>query len=67
MCKQHAETVEHIISGSSKLAGIEYTKRRSNVASILYKAICAEYNFKDSKDWWIEPVKVVRNNLAKIL
>ena len=27
LCKQHAETVTHITSGCSKLAGIEYTER----------------------------------------
>ena len=28
LCKQHAETVAHIISGCSKLAGTDYTKRQ---------------------------------------
>ena len=51
LCKQHAETVAHIISGCSKLAGIEYTKRHNNVASLVYRAICAEYNLEHSKDW----------------
>ena len=61
LCKQHAETVAHVTSSCSKLAGIEYTERHNNVASIVYKAICAEYNLERSKDWWVEPEKVVRN------
>ena len=38
LCKQHAETMAHIISGCSKLAGTEYTERHKNVASIVYRA-----------------------------
>ena len=67
LCKQHAETVAHITSGCSKLAKTEYIERHKNVASIVYKAICAEYNFVRSKDWWVESEKVVRNDHAKIL
>ena len=51
LCKQHAETVAHIASGCSKLAGAEYTKRHDNVASIVYRAIGAEYDLNHSKDW----------------
>ena len=25
------------------------------------------YNFEHSKDWWVEPERVVRNHYAKIL
>ena len=57
----------HITSGCSKLAGTEYTKRHNNMASIIYRAICAEYDLEHSKDWWVEPEKVVRNDHAKII
>ena len=67
LCKQHAETVAHITSGCSKLARTEYTKRHNNVASIIYRAICAEYDLEHCKDWWVESEKVVRNDHAKIL
>ena len=36
-------------------------------ASRVYRAICAEYNLEHSKDWWVEPEKVVRDDHAKIL
>ena len=39
LCKQHAETMAHITSSCSKLAGTEYTKRHNNVATIVYRAI----------------------------
>ena len=51
LCKQHVKTVAHITSGCSKLAGTEYTERHNNMASIVYRAICAEYNFEHSNDW----------------
>ena len=35
LCKQQSETVAHLTSGFSKLAGTEYTERHNNVASIV--------------------------------
>ena len=67
LCTQHSETVEHIISGCSKLTRTDCTMRCNNVASIVYRAVYLEYNLYHSKDWWIEPEKVVRNNHVKIL
>ena len=34
LCKQHTETVAHIISGCCKFTGTKYTERHNNVASI---------------------------------
>ena len=42
-------------------------KRQNNVASIVYRAICAEYDLEHSKDWWVEPEKVARDDHTKIL
>ena len=67
LCKQHAETIAHITSGCNKLTGIEYTERHNHVASIAYRDICSEYNLEHSKNWWVEPEKVVRNHHCKIL
>ena len=64
---QHAETVAHLVSGCSKLAGTDYTERHNQVASIVYRAVCVEYNLPHNKDWWVEPEKVVQNDRAKIL
>ena len=63
LCKPHAETVAHIIGGCSKLTGTEHTERHNNAASIVYRAIGGEH----SKDWWVKPEKVVRNDHTKIL
>ena len=61
----------HITGRCSKLARTEYmteyTEIHNNVASMVYRAICAEYNLEHSKDWCVEPEKVVRIDRAKIL
>ena len=67
LCMQHKETVAHLISGCSKLAGVDYTERHNYVASIVHKAICAEHDLQHSKEWWLESGKVVENKQAKIL
>ena len=67
MCKQHRETVAHIISGCSKLAGTEYTQRHNHVASVVHRAICAEYDLQHNKDWWVTPDSIVKNDRAKLL
>ena len=67
MCKQHAKIVAHITSRCSKLAGTKYTKKHHSVASIVFRAISAEYNLEHSKDWCVEQEKVARNDNAEIL
>ena len=67
MCMQHKETVAHLTSGCSKMASTEYTERHNQVASIVYNALCAEYNIQHNKKWWVYPEKVVENKQAKIL
>ena len=66
LCKQQSETVAHIISICSKLTGTEYTKKNNNVASIVYRARCSEYNLVHSKDWQVKQKKVVRNDPLEI-
>ena len=60
MCRQHPETVAHLVSGCSKLVGTKYTQRHNHVASVVHRAICAEYDLQHSKDWWVEPESVVQ-------
>jgi hypothetical protein len=67
MCSQHDETISHLTSGCSKLAGTSYMERHNYVASIVYRAICSEYNIELPAEWKAEPHKVVENQHAKIL
>ena len=57
LCKQHVKTVALVSSGCSKLAGFKYTERHNNVASIVYRAIHAEYNLAHSEEWCVKPEK----------
>ena len=67
LCKQQDETIQHIASGCQQLAGTAYTERHNQVAGIVYRNICTEYNLECPKDWWETPPKVNENDEAKIL
>ena len=67
LCNSHDETVAHLVSGCSKLAGTAYTERHNHVASTVYRAICSEYDLEHPNNWWELPEKVVENPHAKIL
>jgi hypothetical protein len=67
MCMTHNETVAHLVSGCSKLAGTAYMERHNNVASIVYRAVCSAYDVETPRDWQALPEKVVQNNRAKVL
>ena len=67
LCKEHNETVAHLVSGCSKLADNAYTYRHNEVAVTVYKAICSKYQLELPKDWRVTPDKVVQNNRAKVL
>ena len=66
--KQHADAKAHTISGCSKLAEIEFTERHNNAISIVYGAMCAEYNLEHRKDCLAGKTrKEDRNDHTKIL
>ena len=44
-----------------------HREKFTNVSLTVYRAICAEYNLEDSKDWSVEPEKIVNNDRVKIL
>jgi hypothetical protein len=67
LCKQHDETVQHITSGCTQLAGTAYTERHNQVALIVYRNICQVYDLETPRNWWEIPEKVVENEKAKIL
>ena len=43
------------------------TLKDNNVVEIVYRVICAEYNFERSKDWWVEPEKLSKKILLDFL
>ena len=68
MCKATDETITHITSGCQKLAQTEYLKRHNNVAKIIHKNICEEYDIETvTQPWLHKPESVTENNQVKIL
>ena len=61
LCKQRAGTVV-----KQQLPQV-HREKFTNVSLTVYRAICAEYNLEHSKDWSVEPEKIVNNDRVKIL
>jgi len=67
LCGEHRETVAHLVSGCSKLAGTAYTDRHNYLAAIVYRAICSKYGLEHSRKPKDTPEKVVQNDRVKLL
>ena len=67
LCKEHPETVQHIVSGCKQLVGTAYTERHNHVAGLVYRNLCAQYGIRQPEKWWEMPDKVNENDRAKIL
>jgi len=68
MCKEKDETVAHIVSACSKIAGSLYKKRHNNVAAAIHHSICQHYEIKTTDNIWLhKPNAVTENNKAKVL
>ena len=67
LCMDQPETIQHIISGCKQLVGTAYTERHNHVAGMVYRALCAEYELSQPKNWWEIPDKVNENDRATIL
>lgn len=67
LCKDAPETVQHIIAGCNTQAGSVFINRHSQVAGIVQRNICAEYGLEIPMSRWDTPLKVVENNIVKIL
>ena len=67
LCKEHPETVQHITSGCKILAGNKYTERHNQVAGMVHRNICIEYELETPASRWEVPQRVVENKRAKIL
>lgn len=67
-CGQKDESVEHLISGCSKLAPMEYLARHNKVASIVHWRLCKRYDIQVHKDVHRHQVQpVVETDKVKIL
>ena len=52
LCKQHEETIEHLISGCPILAKNEYLMRHDKVCSHLHYSICKALGIETTDKWY---------------
>jgi len=68
MCKEKDETVAHIVSACSKIAGSWYKTRHNNVAAAVHHSKCQHYEIKTTDNIWLhKPNAVTENNKVKVL
>ena len=62
------ETVAHIVSGCSVLAGTLYKKHHDEVGQRLHWCLCSQFGFPVVRDWWKHnPRPVEKSDCVKIL
>ena len=68
MCRKVDESIDHIVSGCSKLAQKEYKRRHDNLGKIVHWKLARKYNFEDGDKWYEhEPESALENEDYKIL
>ena len=68
LCRNHYETIDHILNGCPKHSQTEYKCRHDKVAAALRWSLCKEYAFPRSKRWYEHRAeKVLENGQVKIL
>ena len=61
-------SIDHIVSGCSKLAQKEYTRRHGNLGKIVHWKLARKFNFEAGDEWCgHEPESVLENEDYKIL
>ena len=68
MCRKVDESIDHIVSGCSKLAQKEYKRRHDNLGKIVHWKLARKCNFEAEDKWYEhEPESVLENEDYKIL
>ena len=68
LCKKVDESIDHIVSGYSKLAKKEYKRRHDNLGKIVHWKLPRKCNFEAGDKWYVhEPESVLENEDYKIL
>ena len=68
MCRKVDESIDHVLSGCSKLAQKEYKRRHDNLGKIVHWKLPAKCNFEVRGKWYEhEPESVLENEDYKIL
>ena len=68
MCRKVDESIDHIVSGCSKLAQKEYKRRHDSLGKIVHWKLARKCNFEAGDKWYEhEPKSVLENENYKIL
>ena len=68
MCRKVDESIDHIVSGCSKLAQKEYKRRHDNLGKIVYWKLARKCKFEAGDKWYEhEPESVLETEDYKIL
>ena len=68
VCRKLDESIDHIVSGCSKLAQKEYKRRHDNLGKLVHSKLARECNFEAGDEWYKhEPKSVLENEDYKIL
>ena len=68
LCHNLDETIDHVLSGCSKLAQGEYKARHDKVAAALHWNLCKKFGFEHHHQWYNHHAeKVLENESVKLL
>ena len=68
MCRKVDESIDHIVSGCSKLAQKECKRKYDNLGKIVYWKLARKYNFEAGNKWYEHKREsVLENENYKIL
>ena len=68
VCRKVDESIDHIVSGCSKLAQKEYKRKHDNLGKIVHRKFARKCNFEAGDEWYQhEPESVLENEDYKIL
>ena len=68
MCRKVDESIDHFVSGCSKLAQKEYKRRYDNLGKIVHWKLPGKCNFEAGDKWYEhEPESVLQNEDYKIM
>ena len=52
LCHNKSETIDHVLSGCSKLSQSEYKRRHDNVAAAIHWSMCRKYLIPCNDKWF---------------
>ena len=68
VCRKEVESIDHVVSGCSKLSQKEYKRRHDNLEKVVHWKLTRKCNFEAGNKWYEhDPERVLENESYKIL